>query len=149
MRVTVQSSERLFVDDRLEAGCTSSPRATAHARPRSMAAWCRQPLAARSALNRLYALCQTAAEHLSMFDLRYHVASLAAVFLALIIGILVGVGISDRGSSTARRRSPRRTRWRASSTGSTDARRSRPTGPRAAAAQTFINETYPALAATG
>src|SRR6185312_14365836 len=32
-----------------------------------------------------------------MFDLRYHVASLAAVFLALIIGILVGVGISDRG----------------------------------------------------
>src|SRR5919198_106846 len=32
-----------------------------------------------------------------MFDLRYHVASLAAVFLALIIGILVGVGLSDRG----------------------------------------------------
>src|SRR5918998_152127 len=32
-----------------------------------------------------------------MFDLRYHVASLAAVFLALIIGILVGVGISGRG----------------------------------------------------
>ena len=31
-----------------------------------------------------------------MFDLRYHVASLAAVFLALIIGILVGVGISER-----------------------------------------------------
>src|SRR5438093_1080226 len=32
-----------------------------------------------------------------MFDLRYHVASLTAVFLALVIGILVGVGISDRG----------------------------------------------------
>ena len=32
-----------------------------------------------------------------MFDLRYHVASLAAVFLALIIGILVGVGISGKG----------------------------------------------------
>src|SRR5919206_5310884 len=32
-----------------------------------------------------------------MFDLRYHVASLAAVFLALIIGILVGVGTADRG----------------------------------------------------
>jgi hypothetical protein len=30
-----------------------------------------------------------------MFDLRYHVASLAAVFLALIVGILVGVGISN------------------------------------------------------
>src|SRR5262249_48596361 len=32
-----------------------------------------------------------------MFDLRYHVASLAAVFLALMLGIVVGVGISDRG----------------------------------------------------
>jgi Copper transport outer membrane protein, MctB len=32
-----------------------------------------------------------------MFDLRYHVASLAAVFLALIIGILLGVGISSGG----------------------------------------------------
>lgn len=32
-----------------------------------------------------------------MFDLRYHVASLAAVFLALIIGIIVGVGISSGG----------------------------------------------------
>lgn len=33
-----------------------------------------------------------------MFDLRYHVASLAAVFLALIIGILVGVGISSQAN---------------------------------------------------
>jgi hypothetical protein len=32
-----------------------------------------------------------------MFDLRYHVASLVAVFLALIIGIVVGVGISGKG----------------------------------------------------
>jgi hypothetical protein len=32
-----------------------------------------------------------------MFDVRYHVASLAAVFLALIIGILVGVGITRGG----------------------------------------------------
>ena len=31
-----------------------------------------------------------------MFDLRYHVASLAAVFLALILGILVGVGIASQ-----------------------------------------------------
>jgi hypothetical protein len=31
-----------------------------------------------------------------VFDLRYHVASLAAVFLALTIGIVVGVGIADR-----------------------------------------------------
>ena len=33
-----------------------------------------------------------------MFDLRYHVASLAAVFLAIVIGILVGVGLSNRGA---------------------------------------------------
>jgi hypothetical protein len=32
-----------------------------------------------------------------VFDFRYHVASLAAVFLALVIGIVVGVGISGRG----------------------------------------------------
>jgi len=32
-----------------------------------------------------------------VFDLRYHVASLAAVFLALIIGILVGVAITRGG----------------------------------------------------
>jgi len=32
-----------------------------------------------------------------LFDLRYHVASLAAVFLMLVVGILIGVGISGRG----------------------------------------------------
>jgi hypothetical protein len=32
-----------------------------------------------------------------MFDFRYHIASLSAVFVALVIGILVGVGLSGRG----------------------------------------------------
>src|SRR3954462_15869423 len=32
-----------------------------------------------------------------MFDLRYHVASLVAVFVALIVGILVGVGLAPSG----------------------------------------------------
>jgi len=32
-----------------------------------------------------------------VFDFRYHVASLAAVFVALVIGILVGVGLSGKG----------------------------------------------------
>jgi hypothetical protein len=49
-----------------------------------------------------------------VLDLRYHVASLSAVFLALIVGILVGVGISGRGfvdkwrsrSPSARRSGP-------------------------------------------
>lgn len=39
-----------------------------------------------------------------MFDLRYHVASLAAVFIALVIGILVGVGLSGRGVLRERER---------------------------------------------
>ncbi len=37
-----------------------------------------------------------------MFDLRYHVASLIAVFLALIIGILVGVGLAGSGVTNKR-----------------------------------------------
>jgi Copper transport outer membrane protein, MctB len=32
-----------------------------------------------------------------LFDLRYHVVSLAAVFLALVLGVLLGVGISETG----------------------------------------------------
>jgi Copper transport outer membrane protein, MctB len=32
-----------------------------------------------------------------VFDLRYHVASLAAVFIALVLGIVVGVGLSESG----------------------------------------------------
>jgi len=32
-----------------------------------------------------------------VFDLRYHVASLAAVFIALILGIVIGVGLSGSG----------------------------------------------------
>jgi hypothetical protein len=39
-----------------------------------------------------------------VFDLRYHVASLAAVFLALIIGILVGVGIASQTTVSERDR---------------------------------------------
>ena len=32
-----------------------------------------------------------------MFDFRYHVVSLAAVFLALVVGIVIGVGLSGQG----------------------------------------------------
>ena len=38
-----------------------------------------------------------------MFDLRYHVASLAAVFFALIIGILVGVALASHGLGNTER----------------------------------------------
>jgi hypothetical protein len=39
-----------------------------------------------------------------VFDLRYHVASLAAVFFALVIGILVGVALASHGLGNAERR---------------------------------------------
>ena len=32
-----------------------------------------------------------------MFDFRYHALSLVAVFLALVIGLLLGVAIGDKG----------------------------------------------------
>jgi hypothetical protein len=81
-----------------------------------------------------------------MFDLRYHVASLAAVFLALIIGILVGVGISDRGlfdkakkSLLEQRVANLQARLDEASQRSSGAARERE------AAKTFVNETYPVL----
>src|SRR5689334_20708839 len=82
-----------------------------------------------------------------MFDLRYHVASLAAVFLALVIGILVGVGIADRGlvdkANTHLLRqevaSLRTQLDRAS-------KRSATTEREQAAAQSYIDKTYPVLA---
>jgi Copper transport outer membrane protein, MctB len=39
-----------------------------------------------------------------MFDLRYHVASLAAVFLALVIGLLVGVALASHGLGNTERK---------------------------------------------
>jgi hypothetical protein len=81
-----------------------------------------------------------------MFDFRYHVASLAAVFLALIIGILVGVGIADRGlvdkANThlleQRVADLRNQLDKASKTSKRSAREQ-------AAAQSYINDTYPVL----
>jgi Copper transport outer membrane protein, MctB len=82
-----------------------------------------------------------------MFDFRYHVASLAAVFLALIIGILVGVGIADRGLVDKAGRSLLEQR-----VASLQARLNQVTKRSAvskreqAAAQSYIKETYPVLA---
>jgi hypothetical protein len=82
-----------------------------------------------------------------MFDLRYHVASLAAVFLALIIGILVGVGIADRGlvdkANTRlleQRVASLRAQLNQASQRSVNSKREQ------AAAQSYINATYPVLA---
>jgi hypothetical protein len=83
-----------------------------------------------------------------MFDLRYHVASLAAVFLALIIGILVGVGISSGGFVKQGERkllndqiADLRNRLGASNTRVHDLSQAQKAG------QTFVQDTYPALMA--
>ena len=39
-----------------------------------------------------------------MFDFRYHVASLAAVFFAIVIGILVGVALASHGLGNTERK---------------------------------------------
>jgi hypothetical protein len=81
-----------------------------------------------------------------MFDLRYHVASLAAVFLALIIGIVVGVGISGKGFVSDSERSlfneriaDLKSRLDSASRRGTDLTRSQ------RAAQAFVEDAYPAL----
>jgi hypothetical protein len=81
-----------------------------------------------------------------VFDLRYHVASLVAVFLALIIGIVVGVGISGKGfvqNSERRLLNERiadlKSRLDSATKRSTDLTRSQ------RAAQAFVQDTYPAL----
>lgn len=81
-----------------------------------------------------------------MFDLRYHVASLAAVFLALVVGILVGVGISDRGlvDRTINRQLRDRVdelgqRLEAADQHATDLERQQ------RSAQTFVQQAYPAV----
>jgi len=79
-----------------------------------------------------------------MFDLRYHVASLAAVFLALIIGILVGVGISGPVDSQKTKlleeqvAKYQRQLDQTSTQSKADAREQQ-------AALAYINETYPVL----
>jgi Copper transport outer membrane protein, MctB len=77
-----------------------------------------------------------------MFDLRYHVASLAAVFLALIIGILVGVGISGPVDN-------QRTKFLEEQVAKyqrqLDQNAAKSTAREQQAARTFISDTYPLL----
>ncbi|HEY7017657.1 MAG TPA: copper transporter [Gaiellaceae bacterium] len=81
-----------------------------------------------------------------MFDLRYHVASLAAVFLALIIGILVGVGISDRGLVDRANNNLLRQRVASLERQLTDnAKQTSDRDREQQAAKTFVDDTYPTL----
>ena len=81
-----------------------------------------------------------------MFDLRYHVASLAAVFLALIIGILVGVGISGKGFVSDSERKVLNLRIADLTSERNNARRRSAELSRAQrAAESFVADAYPAL----
>src|SRR3954471_13282892 len=81
-----------------------------------------------------------------MFDLRYHVASLAAVFLALIIGILVGVGISGKGFVSDSERSLFNARITdLKSQLDTQTKRSTDLARTQRAAQSFVQGAYPSL----
>jgi hypothetical protein len=79
-----------------------------------------------------------------VFDLRYHVASLAAVFLALILGILVGVGISRSGFVSESERLNLEAQIARLRSELKDARRD---VQRHESAEAFVDETYPAVMA--
>jgi Copper transport outer membrane protein, MctB len=79
-----------------------------------------------------------------MFDLRYHVASLTAVFVALLIGIVVGVGVSgsvDKGEKSLAKARENALR------GQLDAARSKigDLTERQVGAIAYLNETYPSV----
>ena len=81
-----------------------------------------------------------------MFDLRYHVVSLAAVFLALVIGVLLGVGISETGRVDDVERDSYESRIRNLESELQAAAEQDVAGERQRkAADTIIGETYPML----
>jgi hypothetical protein len=83
-----------------------------------------------------------------VFDFRYHVASLIAVFIALVIGILVGVGLSGRGFvSDAERKNLEH--QISALTGDRDAARAALglATQRQSVADAYVADTYPVLVA--
>lgn len=83
-----------------------------------------------------------------MFDFRYHVASLAAVFIALVTGIVVGVAISGSGFVESRERDLLNAEIRDLRSDLDRAReRERELLDSQSAAQAFVEESYPAVIA--
>nr|MDQ3823960.1 copper transporter [Actinomycetota bacterium] len=83
-----------------------------------------------------------------MFDFRYHVASLAAVFIALVTGIVVGVAISGSGFVESRERDLLDAEIRDLRNDLDRARtRERELLDAQSAAQAFVEESYPAVIA--
>jgi hypothetical protein len=80
-----------------------------------------------------------------MFDLRYHVTSLAAVFIALVIGILVGVALASHGLGNSERKSLEDDVRRAQNRADALQARVNALHQSGAAAATFVNSTYNAL----
>ena len=80
-----------------------------------------------------------------MFDLRYHVTSLAAVFIALLIGILVGVALASHGLGNSERKSLEDDVRRAQNRADALQARVNELQQSGAAAATFVNSTYNAL----
>ena len=82
-----------------------------------------------------------------MFDFRYHALSLVAVFLALAIGLVLGVAIGDSGLVSQRRAGPARSLRgdvrEAHARRATTARAAEPSATR------FERPTYPASSAGG
>jgi hypothetical protein len=83
-----------------------------------------------------------------VFDFRYHVVSLAAVFVALVIGIVVGIGLSGRGVIDDAERNNLNDRI-SELTAQRDQAREQATaaGRRQAAMDDFAAVTYPPLVA--
>jgi len=81
-----------------------------------------------------------------VFDFRYHVVSLAAVFLALVIGIVVGIGLSGRGVIDDAERENLNDRISELTSQRDQARdQAAASGRRQAAMDDFAAGTYPAL----
>jgi hypothetical protein len=77
-----------------------------------------------------------------VFDLRYHVASLAAVFFALVIGILVGVALASHGLGNTERKRLEDDLRRAQSREQIAKEQAKALGAEGAADKAFVDSTY-------
>ena len=82
-----------------------------------------------------------------MFDLRYHVASLAAVFFALVIGILVGVALASHGLGNTERKRLEEDLRRAESQADVLRAQVDALNSGRAADHAFVDSTYPSVMA--
>jgi copper transport outer membrane protein MctB len=81
-----------------------------------------------------------------MFDLRYHIASLAAVFIALAVGVVIGVAIASGGGVEDTTRSLQQDQINRLNKELEDARgRAEQVAAQQAAVRELMDEAYPAL----